>query len=280
MTLVDYANSNDFARVKTMYILLAPRDRFRGGGGLEALGIHTELSYAAANAYGRGTGGGNSGVCVAKVDANVLPDSIIGRENQKHYPSIFSSGTKSFGRYLDSAKRERFGVLPENPPTPWTDEKIRRFALLNEHFGEQYEERIKLLQDREQAIHNQAFGERSGSSEIAYVILMLNPSKQFAPFTTDIAAVFYGETDSYDTAIRRAREFRIENPTAPRMVVAPILINDTPEQFASDLQTLRNAPNIMPYYEPAGPSVQTDVREYESMLDEVAALRPSAFSIH
>jgi len=277
MTLVDYDNDNSHARVKKMFVLLSPRNKFDGTGGLEPLGIYTDVEFSAANAYGIGTNQSNAGTAVAHVDINMLPDPLLGRENKHYYPSIFVHGARVVGTYLDEARRDRFGVIPEQPILPWDAVKIDRFNDLNVHFGDRYQERVRTSEYDEYKSYFDKYHRRAEDEyKTAYAVLIITPSAQFAPVIADIAAIFYGEDNSEWEAVERAKQFRSDNPTAPRLVVAPLPVNSTVEHFTHDMFTARNHPELMPYSD-SERSSSIDVREYENMLAEVGRIHNTRY---
>lgn len=272
MTLVEYDNDNSHARVKKMFVLLAPRNKFDGTGGLEALGFFTDIEFAAANAYGIGINQTNSGTGVAHVDVNVLPDPLLGRENKQYYPSIFVHGAKVVGTYLDEARRDRFGVIPDKPVLPWDAIKIDRFNDLNVHFGDQYQEKVRLSEHDEYRSYVDQYNKRPHDEyRTAYAVLITTPSTQFAPVIADVASIFYGEPNSEQEAVTRALKFREDNPTAPRLVVAPLPVNAPVGQFVHSMFDARNHPELMPYHD-SERAASLDVREYENMLAEVGRI--------
>jgi len=272
MTLAEYSNDNSHARVKKMFILLSPRNKFDGTGGLEPLGIYTDVEFSAANAYGIGTNRSNAGTAVAHVDVNVLPDPLLGRENKQYYPSIFVHGEKVVGTYLDEARRDRFGVIPDQPVLPWDAVKIDRFNDLNVHFGDRYQDRVRTSEYDEYKSYFDRYQHKDPDEyTTAYAVLIITPSAQFAPVIADIAAIFYGEQDSQSEAVEKAQRFRQDNPAAPRLVVAPLPVNATVDHFNHDMFTARNSPELMPYHD-SERSSGIDVREYENMLAEVGRI--------
>lgn len=272
MTLTDYKNTNSHCRVRKAYILLAPRNKFDGSGGLEALGIYTDIAYAAANAFGVGVNGTNVGTGVSHVDINMIPDPPLGRNNRYHFPPLFESGKRVAGTYLDEARRERFGVIPEIPPLLWSDVKVQRFNNLNQHFGGKYEELVRQRENEERAYYNQMFAQRPITNEKAYVVFYTTPSTAFPPSTVDIAAIFYGEDNSREEAVAKAHEFRIQNPTAPRLIVAELPVNTTIDHFMHDVYTARTMPEASLYSDNEKAAVISE-REYRNMLEEVTKPR-------
>jgi len=280
MTLADYDNDNSHAQVKKMFVLLSPRDKFDGTGGLEALGIYTSVEFSAANAYGIGTNRSNAGTAVAHVDVNMLPEPLLGRENKQYYPSIFVHGRKAVGTYLDEANRDRFGVIPDHPVLPWDAVKIDRFNELNIHFGDLYRDRVRNSEYEEYKGYFDIYQKRNRAEyATAYAVLIVTPSAKFAPVTADIAAIFYGEPNSKEEAVNKAKKFREDNPTAPRLIVAPLPVNSTVENFEHDMFTARSHPEMMPYRD-SERSDRLDVREYENMLAEVGRIHNTRYVEH
>lgn len=277
MTLVDYDNDNSHANVKKMFVLLSPRNKHDGSGGLEPIGLYTDVEYAAANAYGVGVGGGNIGTAAAYVDVNMLPDPLLGRGNRQYYPSIFVSGSRVVGTYLDEAQRDRFGVIPEKPVLPWDAIKIDRFNDLNAAFGDKYQERVRLSEYEEYRSYFDKYEKKEPDAySTAYAVCIISPSALFAPAIADIAAIFYGEKDSKEEAIEKTRKFRYENPTAPRLVVSPLPVNSGVEHFMHDLYIARSQPETMPYTD-SERDASLDVREYENMLSEVSRIHNTRY---
>jgi len=269
MTLTDYKNGNANAKIKKMYILLAPRNKHDGTGGLESLGIYTSIEYAGANAYGKGIAGGNIGAAIAHVNVNYLPDPLLGRENKQLYPAIFTHSEKVFGTYTDEANRPRFGKFPTNPVLPWSVTKITRFNDLNNAFGDKYGDAVRQSEMRERENYVNIFNaRRTEECGTAYAILILTPSAHFPPNIADIAAIFYGERDSKKIAIETATKFRYDHPTAPRLVVAPLPVNSIPDVFIHEMFTARSQPDLM-LYSDNDKGGDLDIREYENMLAEV-----------
>jgi hypothetical protein len=277
MTLVDYDNDNSHANVKKMFVLLSPRNKFDGSGGLEPLGIYTSIEFSAANAYGIGIGGSNVGTAVAHVDVNMLPDPLLGRGNKQYYPSIFVHGARVVGTYLDEAQRDRFGVIPEKPILPWDAIKINRFNDLNVAFGDMYQERVRTSEYDEYRGYFDRYSRRKPDEyKTAYAICIITPSSLHPPVISDIAAIFYGEPNSKQEAVERAEQFRRDNPAAPRLMVVPLPVNASVEAFNHEMFTARNRPETMPYFDTERTG-ELDVREYENMLSEVARIHNTKY---